>query len=375
MFKSEKERLKNRRALLDTMQKRLLAGPKRTEMAGGMVVPYSMGEGFSRIAQALLQRGRESDYEEESKQLATQEEEARSEAMERIKEAIQGRDQIGYDYPPERENAPMVPDYEKAATIAQTDPALEDDDKIKRFTQDLLKERTGGKETSSWFEKYPVTTTDEEGNPKTTWHWFDKRTKESGELGEGQEDPRYSSEVEKSKKYAGEKGKLGAQLEDKPKLEADIITSKAEAEDVAKGDIRRKDMPLLVQKAKDILKAGVATESGIGTLYDTAAGFFGSAPEGSKEAAELRSIGGMLTSKAPRMEGPQSDYDVQLYKEMAGKIGDSTVPIEIRLQALQTVEDMWMKPPNQAYKDYIEKRKTRDFSNMSDDDFLNSEPK
>ena len=40
----------------------------------------------------------------------------------------------------------------------------------------------------------------------------------------------------------------------------------------------------------------------------------------------------------PKMSGPQSDKDVLLYREMAGRIGDTTIPTAQRLKALETVE-------------------------------------
>lgn len=85
------------------------------------------------------------------------------------------------------------------------------------------------------------------------------------------------------------------------------------------------------------------TGSGIGTVVDYAGGLFGMNPSGSVQAQQMKAIGGALTSKMPRMEGPQSDKDVALYKEMAAMVGDSTVPIERRKAALQTVKDLWSK--------------------------------
>ena len=41
--------------------------------------------------------------------------------------------------------------------------------------------------------------------------------------------------------------------------------------------------------------------------------------------------------RQPRMEGPQSDRDVQLYREAAGQIGDPSVPRETKKAALQTI--------------------------------------
>ena len=102
-----------------------------------------------------------------------------------------------------------------------------------------------------------------------------------------------------------------------------------------------------IQAADDILSGkngdALPTASGVGTAIDTAAAMFGQTPEGAKQADKLRAIGGSLTSKMPRMEGPQSDKDVALYKEMAGRVGDSTLPIDRRRAALDTVKELWSK--------------------------------
>ena len=85
------------------------------------------------------------------------------------------------------------------------------------------------------------------------------------------------------------------------------------------------------------------TNSTVGSLVDSAAGVFGIAPKGAAQADQLKSIGGALVAKMPRMEGPQSDKDVMLYREMAGRIGDDTIPISRRLEALQTVRQLYGK--------------------------------
>ena len=90
------------------------------------------------------------------------------------------------------------------------------------------------------------------------------------------------------------------------------------------------------------------TASGVGSYADTAAGFFGKTLTGAPEADVLRAIGGALTSKMPRMEGPQSDLDQKLYREMAGQVGDAGIPIERRLLALKEVERLWAKYDSKA---------------------------
>lgn len=96
----------------------------------------------------------------------------------------------------------------------------------------------------------------------------------------------------------------------------------------------------LVNQAEAILKTGGATGSGAGSLIDRGAAFFGRSTQGAQASAQLQAIGGMLTAKMPKMSGPQSDKDVQLYREMAGAVGDASKPIETRLAALQTVREI-----------------------------------
>lgn len=81
-----------------------------------------------------------------------------------------------------------------------------------------------------------------------------------------------------------------------------------------------------------------STGSYIGAGYDTAAQAFGLAPAGAQAAAQLKAIEGMLVSKMPKMSGPQSDKDVLLYKQMAGQIGDPTIPNATKKSALETIK-------------------------------------
>lgn len=85
---------------------------------------------------------------------------------------------------------------------------------------------------------------------------------------------------------------------------------------------------------------GKATGSGIGSAVDTAAGFFGKSTQGAQAAAQLKALEGDLVSKMPKMSGPQSDKDVLLYRQMAGQIGDPSVPQETKKAALKTIKEM-----------------------------------
>ena len=94
----------------------------------------------------------------------------------------------------------------------------------------------------------------------------------------------------------------------------------------------------IVNKAAPLVRQ--STASGIGAGVDWALGGFGISPKGADVAAQLKVLGGSLVSKMPKMSGPQSDKDVMLYKEMAGRIGDPTVPTSQKEAALQTIYDL-----------------------------------
>lgn len=102
-----------------------------------------------------------------------------------------------------------------------------------------------------------------------------------------------------------------------------------------------------IQQAEDILKGTgggeLPTNSTIGNVLDVAGGVFGVSPSGAKEADQLKVLGGALVSKVPRMQGPQSDKDVALYKQMAGQVGDATLPRARRLAALEKVKELYAK--------------------------------
>lgn len=136
----------------------------------------------------------------------------------------------------------------------------------------------------------------------------------------------------------GVSGKLGdaAKLENKRAFNMQGIGATIQqAEDILNG---------VERDASDVTKP-VSTPTGslIGRGIDIGLGAVGAATPGAVQAQRLRAVGGALVSKMPRMEGPQSDKDVALYKEMAGQVGDATQPIATRKAALDTVKQLWSK--------------------------------
>ena len=98
-----------------------------------------------------------------------------------------------------------------------------------------------------------------------------------------------------------------------------------------------------VDKQGNEIKAPLPTQSYAGAAGDFVSGAFGGSPEGAAQADQLKVLGGALVMSMPRMEGPQSDRDVQVYREMAGQVGDNTLPIARRLKALDMVEALYRK--------------------------------
>jgi hypothetical protein len=98
-----------------------------------------------------------------------------------------------------------------------------------------------------------------------------------------------------------------------------------------------KVIPLL-KEADNLLND--ATGSYGGAALDAAGRLVGISTKGAQASAKLKALEGAIMMAQPRMEGPQSDKDVALYRQMAGQIGDPTLPIETRRAALEGIKQM-----------------------------------
>lgn len=83
-----------------------------------------------------------------------------------------------------------------------------------------------------------------------------------------------------------------------------------------------------------------ATGSYAGAVVDFLGKGIGFSTEGAQATAQLKTLAGQLVALMPKMSGPQSDKDVQMYREMAGELADDTKPIETRLAALQSIKQL-----------------------------------
>jgi hypothetical protein len=95
----------------------------------------------------------------------------------------------------------------------------------------------------------------------------------------------------------------------------------------------------IAKQAEEVLKSG-PTASGFGSAVDSTAAFFGQTTKGAESAQKLKALGGWLVSNVPRMEGPQSNFDVANYQVQAADVANDKLPVERRMAALTTIMRM-----------------------------------
>jgi len=331
-YAAEGQQIARRKALLDAMTQQAIS-PRQTQMVSGRVVPGGIGQGMTQLAQALMAKKGLASVSEQEKALAGKMESGRSEAVNRVIETMSGKPQTGGPLRGASEYQPVQPavpgDPAKAAMMAATDPHLRGDKGFQNVSSAMLKSKQGGS-SSPYFQFLPTAEGYKVGNARTG----DISSPEQSFV-RSTDDPSLQGDIAGSK----EQSTKNVQLAMNPQIAAATDTAKAAAE-------KRRNMAginNLIETASTILSSGKPTGSGVGTAYDYMAGVFGFSPEGATEAAQLKALGGALTSKMPRMEGPQSDRDTAMYREMAGKVGDSNIPRKERLAALKIVSDIWGK--------------------------------
>jgi hypothetical protein len=140
-----------------------------------------------------------------------------------------------------------------------------------------------------------------------------------------------ASNAQAGKVPAGYRLKAGGTMEAIPGGPADL---KAGAEG-QKRITDAKDVLGLLDEVDKLLPKATGSYAGAGV--DQAARFFGASTPGAEATAQLKTLQGALIGKMPKMSGPQSDKDVQLYREMAGQVADPTLPISTRQKASQTI--------------------------------------
>lgn len=118
-------------------------------------------------------------------------------------------------------------------------------------------------------------------------------------------------------------------------VEGDATSNAARSKDVKTAE----KFLAIAQQAEQVLKSG-PTASGIGSAVDAGASLFGVTTKGAEAAQRLKALGGWLVANVPRMEGPQSNFDVANYQVMAADVSNDRLPVERRLAALDAIKKM-----------------------------------
>ncbi|MGB6105636.1 MAG: hypothetical protein WBF88_17475 [Pusillimonas sp.] len=124
------------------------------------------------------------------------------------------------------------------------------------------------------------------------------------------------------------------------------------AKETAKSGVARSDAQIerdrqnqqrlqLFDEAESLLPT--ASNGALSNLWTAAGDAAGLSTDASKADAQLRVIAGQMLGMVPRFEGPQSDKDVQAYREMAGDLANPLIPIETRLATLRSMRQIVSK--------------------------------
>jgi hypothetical protein len=94
----------------------------------------------------------------------------------------------------------------------------------------------------------------------------------------------------------------------------------------------------LAQRAQAILPS--ATSGAISNLATMATDAAGIPTNKSAADGQLKVISAQLVSNVPRMEGPQSDADVKLYRQAAADVANGNIPYQTRIKSLNAIIDL-----------------------------------
>jgi hypothetical protein len=131
-------------------------------------------------------------------------------------------------------------------------------------------------------------------------------------------------------------------LQPKPTAEKAEETKKRLADEK-----RAKDLDMAIAEVETVMKPGglidQSTGSYIGNLVDTAAAAVGVGTPGYIANAQLAPIADLVLKMVPRFEGPQSNLDVQSYKDAAGNLASPNVPNSVKMGAADTIVRLFKK--------------------------------
>lgn len=141
-------------------------------------------------------------------------------------------------------------------------------------------------------------------------------------------------------------GDVTSQLAAQEATAKTLATEKAKVDVAVQAALNKKtvdstDALSLIAKAEELLPK--ATAGGLQEGVKSGAAFFGESTDGSIADAQLNILSSKLVSAVPRMEGPQSDKDSELYRKAAGDLANTALPTNDRMAAAGLMRELAMK--------------------------------
>ena len=336
-YQAEREQLARRQKMLDALGQRAIT-PQQTQMVSGRAVPQGIMQQLGPVLQAMMAKKGGAEIAQRTGELDAQDAQGVKDAMSEAMTQYKGAPQRPYEMPPEQQfpNEPQIQGLESKAVPADpigaamnvaTDPRLADSKSAQAMMMQLMKNKGGQSSGAApYYNFLPSEKGYGVGNART------------GDIVWPEGSPLKGSD---SPNIAGGKRQAvsNVDLKMKPQIEAAVLTGKKGAEREHSMD----NITAILDQADKIIDEGVATGSGIGSWVDAGGRLVGKTSKSAQAAAELEAIGGALTGKMPRFEGPQSDYDREYYQQMAGRVGNRDVPLAERKAALKQVRSLWAK--------------------------------
>lgn len=132
---------------------------------------------------------------------------------------------------------------------------------------------------------------------------------------------------------------LNAQEADKTR-QVNTAKSDVDRDNARQADVKTANKFLnITSRVKDVFADG-PTDSGVGSIVDSGMALVGKSTKGAEAAQRLKALGGWLVANVPRMEGPQSNFDVANYQVMAADVANDKLPLARRRAALDSIEGM-----------------------------------
>jgi len=121
-------------------------------------------------------------------------------------------------------------------------------------------------------------------------------------------------------------------------LQQEKAAEKPNVEQAAKNRNQAEKIFPFVTQIRDLVDK--STGSGIGARVDSLGNFIGYTTSGAEAIAAIKPLANKILMGVERFEGPQSNIDVESYKEAAGQLSDPKVPAKQKQAAFNTIIDI-----------------------------------